>query len=167
LLLDEPFGALDARVRQELRRWLDDLHQELAGTSLLVPHDQDEALELANRIVVMHEGRVEQVGSPDEVYDEPATPFVAGFVGPSGRLHGHVADCHLQCGDHRVPGAGRLAGGEAARGFTRPHDVRVTTSPQDGSLPASVERVVNLGWLSRVVLRLPADQVLTAGIRNE
>ncbi|HKI28355.1 MAG TPA: sulfate ABC transporter ATP-binding protein, partial [Actinomycetota bacterium] len=80
LLLDEPFGALDARVRQELRRWLDDLHRELGVTSLLVTHDQDEALELANRIVVMHEGRVEQVGSPDEVYDEPATPFVAGFV---------------------------------------------------------------------------------------
>ena len=167
LLLDEPFGALDARVRQELRRWLDDLHQELGVTSLLVTHDQDEALELANRIVVMHEGRVEQVGSPDEVYDEPATPFVAGFVGSSSVLHGHVVDGHVQFGDHRVPGAGHLAEGEPARAFIRPHDVRVTTSPQDGSLPASVERVVNLGWLSRVVLRLPDDQVLTAEIAND
>ena len=90
-------------MRQELRRWLDDLHQELGVTSLLVTHDQDEALELANRIVVMHEGRVEQVGSPDEVYDEPATPFVAGFVGSSSVLHGHVVDGHVQFGDHRVP----------------------------------------------------------------
>src|SRR6266540_2710974 len=129
LLLDEPFGALDARVRQELRRWLDDLHQELGVTSLLVTHDQAEALELANRIVVMHEGRVEQVGSPDEVYDEPATPFVAGFVGSSSVLHGHVVDGHVQFGDHRVPGAGHLAEGEPARAFIRPHDVRVKTSP--------------------------------------
>jgi sulfate transport system ATP-binding protein len=115
----------------------------------------------------MHEGRVEQVGSPDEVYDEPATPFVAGFVGASSVLHGHVVDGHVQFGDHRVAGAGHLAEGEPARAFIRPHDVRVTTSPQDGSLPASVERVVNLGWLSRVVLRLPDDQVLTAEIAND
>ncbi|MFB3739344.1 MAG: sulfate/molybdate ABC transporter ATP-binding protein, partial [Candidatus Velamenicoccus archaeovorus] len=81
LLLDEPFGALDARVRQDLRRWLDDLHRELGVTSLLVTHDQDEALELANRVVVMHDGRAEQVGSPNAIYNEPATAFVAGFVG--------------------------------------------------------------------------------------
>src|SRR6185369_10503389 len=76
LLLDEPFGALDAKVRHDLRRWLDELHRELGVTSLLVTHDQEEALELANKIVVMHEGRVEQVGSPGEVYDNPTTPFV-------------------------------------------------------------------------------------------
>jgi len=165
--LDEPFGALDARVRQELRRWLDDLHQELGVTSLLVTHDQDEALELANRIVVMHEGRVEQVGSPDQVYDEPATPFVAGFVGSSSVLHGHVVEGHVQFGDHRVAGAGHLVEGESARAFIRPHDVRVKTTPQNGSLPATVERVVNLGWLSRVVLRLPDDQVLIAELPND
>ena len=88
LLLDEPFGALDAKVRQDLRRWLDELHRELGVTSLLVTHDQEEALELANQIVVMHEGRVEQVGSPGEIYDDPATPFVAGFVGSANVLHG-------------------------------------------------------------------------------
>ena len=86
LLLDEPFGALDAKVRQDLRRWLDELHRELGVTSLLVTHDQEEALELANQIVVMHEGGVEQVGSPGEIYDEPATPFVAGFVGSANVL---------------------------------------------------------------------------------
>jgi sulfate transport system ATP-binding protein len=115
----------------------------------------------------MHEGRVEQVGSPDEVYDEPATPFVAGFVGSSSVLHGHVVDGHVQFGDHRVAGAGHLVEGESARAFIRPHDVRVKTTPQNGSLPATVERMVNLGWLSRVVLRLPDDQVLIAELPND
>ena len=81
LLLDEPFGALDARVRQDLRKWLDELHRELGVTSILVTHDQEEALELAHRVVVMHEGEVQQVGTPEAVYNQPATPFVAGFVG--------------------------------------------------------------------------------------
>src|SRR5207253_1693128 len=79
LLLDEPFGALDARVRRDLRHWLDALHRELGVTSLFVTHDQEEALELAHRVVVMHQGRVEQIGTPDDVYNEPATAFVAGF----------------------------------------------------------------------------------------
>src|SRR5436309_3026969 len=89
LLLDEPFGALDARVRQELRRWLDDLHRELGVTSLLVTHDQEEALELANEVVVMHHGRIEQIGTPEDVYDRPASPFVAGFIGAANVLDGH------------------------------------------------------------------------------
>src|SRR5437763_1221694 len=102
LLLDEPFGSLDARVRQELRRWLDDLHRELGVTSLLVTHDQDEALELANHVVVMHNGRIEQAGPPAVVYHEPATPFVAGFVGTASVLHGFVVDGHVEFGSHRV-----------------------------------------------------------------
>ena len=89
-MLDEPFGALDARVRQELRRWLDDLHRELNVTSLLVTHDQEEALELANEIVVMHQGRVEQIGTPAEVYNNPASPFVAGFIGAANVITGSV-----------------------------------------------------------------------------
>ncbi len=96
LLLDEPFGALDARVRQELRRWLDDLHRELGVTSLLVTHDQEEALELANEVVVMHRGRVEQIGTADEVYKRPATPFVAGFVGTANVVHGEVTWASLR-----------------------------------------------------------------------
>src|SRR6185312_6806441 len=95
LLLDEPFGALDAKVRQDLRRWLDELHRELGVTSLLVTHDQEEALELANQIVVMHEGKVEQAGSPADVYNDPATAFVAGFVGAANVLHGHVVGGHV------------------------------------------------------------------------
>ncbi len=168
LLLDEPFGALDARVRQELRRWLDELHRELGVTSLLVTHDQDEALELANRVVVMHEGGVQQVGTPHEVYNEPATPFVAGFVGTANVLHGRVMDGHVQVGDHRVAGADHLEDGIAARAFVRPHDVLVSTVAHNGgSVVAVAERVVTMGWLSRVSLRLPDDQVLIAELPND
>jgi sulfate/thiosulfate transport system ATP-binding protein len=92
LLLDEPFGALDAKVRQELRRWLRQLHSELHVTSLFVTHDQEEALELANRVVVMNHGRIEQVGAPDEVYNHPASPFVYNFLGNVNLFHGRVAD---------------------------------------------------------------------------
>jgi sulfate/thiosulfate transport system ATP-binding protein len=168
LLLDEPFGALDARVRQELRRWLDELHRELGVTSLLVTHDQDEALELANRVVVMHEGVVEQVGSPADVYHDPSTPFVAGFVGTANVLHGHVEDGHVRFGDNRVAGAAHLDEGAAARAFVRPHDVRVSaTDTGTDSVQATVERVTTLGWLSRLQLRLPDEQVLTAELPND
>src|SRR5919201_1064764 len=99
LLLDEPFGSLDARVRQDLRHWLDDLHRELGVTSLLVTHDQEEALELANRVVVMHRGAVEQIGTPDEIYNQPATPFVAGFVGAANVLEGRIVGGRLRFGE--------------------------------------------------------------------
>jgi sulfate transport system ATP-binding protein len=163
LLLDEPFGALDARVRQDLRRWLDDLHRELGVTSLLVTHDQDEALELAHRVVVMHEGGVEQIGTPAEIYDEPASAFVAGFVGSANVLSGDVVDGHVRIGEHLVPGAGHLEEGVPARAFVRPHDVVVSTGERNGrSVIATVERVRTLGRVSRVSLRLPDDQVLMA-----
>ena len=168
LLLDEPFGSLDARVRQDLRRWLDELHRELGVTSLLVTHDQDEALELANQIVVMHGGGIEQVGTPDEIYHSPTTPFVAGFVGSANVIHGHVVDGHLQFGPHRVPGAQHLDDGVAAQAFVRPHDVRLADATSNGSsISASVERVTSLGWLSRLILRLPDGQVLTAELPQE
>jgi sulfate/thiosulfate transport system ATP-binding protein len=165
LLLDEPFGALDAKVRQDLRRWLDDLHRELNVTSLLVTHDQEEALELANQVVVMHEGRVEQVGAPREVYDTPTTSFVAGFVGSANVLHGEVVDGHVHLGSIRIPGAAHLEEGAAAAAFVRPHDVRVSTD--DGDVPAEVERVASLGWLSRVTLRLAGGEVLVAHVPND
>jgi sulfate transport system ATP-binding protein len=92
LLLDEPFGALDAKVRQELRRWLRQLHDEIHITSVFVTHDQEEALELANRVVVMSEGKIEQIGTPDEVYNRPATPFVYKFLGNVNLFHGRVDD---------------------------------------------------------------------------
>ncbi|NTV11651.1 MAG: sulfate ABC transporter ATP-binding protein, partial [Zoogloea sp.] len=100
LLLDEPFGALDAKVRKELRRWLRRLHDELHVTSVFVTHDQEEALEVADRVVVMNKGQVEQVGAPSEVYDRPATPFVYGFLGSVNLFHGRVHGDRLAVGEH-------------------------------------------------------------------
>jgi len=164
LLLDEPFGALDAKVRQDLRQWLDELHRELGVTSLLVTHDQEEALELANQIVVMHEGKIEQVGAPAEIYDRPSTPFVAGFVGSANVLHGQVLDGHVHLGSFRLPAA-HLDDGAAAAAFVRPHDVVVTQ--QNGGVPAKIERVASLGWLARVSLRLPGGETIVAHVPNE
>ena len=161
LLLDEPFGALDARVRQDLRRWLEELHRELGVTSLLVTHDQEEALELSDQIVVTHEGRVEQVGTPAQIYNEPATAFVAGFVGSANVLHGHVVDGHVHLGSFKVPGADHLEEGVAATAFVRPHDVRISDG-SNGSVAAVIDRMASLGWLSRLTLRLDDGRVLVA-----
>jgi sulfate/thiosulfate transport system ATP-binding protein len=161
LLLDEPFGALDARVRQDLRRWLEDLHRELGVTSLLVTHDQEEALELSDQIVVTHEGRVEQVGTPDQIYNEPATAFVAGFVGSANVLHGQVVDGYVHLGSFKVPGADHLEEGAAATAFVRPHDIRISDG-SNGSVAAVIDRMASLGWLSRLTLRLDDGRVLVA-----
>jgi sulfate transport system ATP-binding protein len=165
LLLDEPFGALDAKVRQDLRRWLDELHRELGVTSLLVTHDQEEALELANQVVVMHEGRMEQAGTPADVYDDPATAFVAGFVGAANVLHGHVVDGHVHLGTFGVPGADHLEEGAAAAAYVRPHDVRL--SIEDTGIRGAVERVATLGWLVRLSIRLPGGETLVAHVPHE
>jgi sulfate/thiosulfate transport system ATP-binding protein len=127
LLLDEPFGALDANVRAELRRWLRRLHDEQGVTTVLVTHDQEEAMEVADRIAVMNQGQIEQVGAPREVYDEPANDFVMGFLGPVSRVDGKLV---------------------------RPHDVTLLTAPQDGTTEATVRRVVHLGFEVRVELEL-------------
>ena len=141
LLLDEPFGALDARVRQELRAWLRRLHDEVHVTTIIVTHDQEEAMEVAGQIVVLNEGRVEQVGSPRELYEKPANEFVMSFVGPVNRL-----------GDT----------------FVRPHDVEVLHEPDgDGSSEAMVERVVHLGFEVRVELIREDGQHLTAQLTQE
>ena len=165
LLLDEPFGALDAKVRQDLRRWLDELHRELGVTSLLVTHDQEEALELANQVVVMHEGRVEQAGSPAQIYDDPATAFVAGFVGAANVLHGHVVDGRVHLGTFQVPGADHLEEGAAAAAFVRPHDVRV--SDEDTGVRGTIERKATLGWLARLSITLPGGETLVAHVPHD
>ena len=137
LLLDEPFGALDAKVRKELRRWLRRLHDELHITSIFVTHDQEEALEVADRVVLMDHGKVEQIGSPTEVYERPATPFVYGFLGASNRFPGQAA--------------GEL-------GFSRPHEVTIATHPAAGGTEATVFRVLSFGAASRVELTGSGDQ---------
>ena len=130
LLLDEPFGALDANVRAELRAWLRRLHEEVHVTTVLVTHDQEEAMELADRIVVLNAGKIEQTGAPRDLYDAPANAFVMGFLGPVARL-----------GD----------------GLVRPHDLVLRADPDGAAVEAQVARIVHLGFEVRVELELAGD----------
>ena len=144
LLLDEPFGALDANVRAELRRWLRRLHDEQGVTTVLVTHDQEEAMEVADTIAVMNKGTIEQVGAPREVYDKPASPFVMGFLGPVSNIDGRLV---------------------------RPHDVTLSLTDGPGLIEAMVKRVVHLGFEVRIELELtggePARAQLTRGQNEE
>jgi sulfate transport system ATP-binding protein len=154
LLLDEPFGALDARVRQELRRWLRRLHDELHVTSIFVTHDQEEAFEVSDRIVLMNQGRIEQVGSPAQVFEEPASPFVMRFLGAVNVFQGHVEGdrAYVQNLEFAAPG------GQArtrAHVFVRPHELEIHRTAVPGSLPATVRRLVPLGAAVRVELTAP------------
>jgi len=154
LLLDEPFGALDARVRQELRRWLRRLHDELHVTSVFVTHDQEEAFEVSDRVVLMNAGRVEQVGTPAQVFEEPASPFVMRFLGAVNVFRGRVDGGRAYVGDleFSAPSAGERS---PAHVFVRPHELEVSLGPVPGSFAARVERVVTLGSAVRVELRAP------------
>jgi len=128
LLLDEPFGALDAQVRKELRRWLREIHDRTGHTTVFVTHDQDEALELADRVVVMSKGQIEQIGTPDEIYDTPNSPFVFGFIGESNILPVRVENGQLWIGDRSI---GVSAQGEAdgpGQLYFRPHDIELLDS---------------------------------------
>jgi sulfate transport system ATP-binding protein len=143
LLLDEPFGALDAQVRAELRRWLRRLHDEIHVTSVFVTHDQEEALEVADRIVVMNRGRIEQAGTPDQVYEHPANPFVLNFLGNVNLFHG------------RLQHGGLTADSQDAVSYVRSHDIEIDRSRQDPtSLAATVRHVQKLGPTVRVTLAL-------------
>jgi sulfate transport system ATP-binding protein len=137
LLLDEPFGALDAKVRAELRTWLRRLHEEVHVTTVLVTHDQEEAMEVADRIAVLDAGRVQQVGAPRELYETPANPFVMGFLGPVARL-----------GDRLV----------------RPHDLDLSVDRRPGAREAMVERVVHLGFEVRIELLLDDGEAAWAQV---
>jgi sulfate transport system ATP-binding protein len=153
LLLDEPFGALDAKVRKELRAWLRRLHDEIHVTSLFVTHDQEEALEVSDRVVVMNKGRVEQVGTPDEVYDHPASPFVYEFLGDMNIFHGRVHDGRAQIGGWEVP-LPEHAGAEQAAVYVRPHDIEIFAAAEgDNSLQAVVTDFVSIGPRVRVDLQ--------------
>jgi sulfate/thiosulfate transport system ATP-binding protein len=140
LLLDEPFGALDAKVRADLREWLRRLHDEVHVTTVLVTHDQEEAMEVADRIAVINEGRLEQIGAPRELYERPANGFVMSFLGPVARL-----------GEELV----------------RPHDLRVTSEPREGALEAMVDRVVYLGFEVRVELALADGSPLAVQLTRD
>jgi len=144
LLLDEPFGALDTQVRKELRRWLRRLHDEMHIASVFVTHDQEEALEVADRVVVMNKGRIEQLGTPDEVYSAPASPFVYRFLGNvnvfHSRLHGRWAEVDSAMGDAK----------DDSLAFVRPHDIEITRESSNGALQAGVLHVQAIGPLVRV-----------------
>jgi sulfate transport system ATP-binding protein len=140
LLLDEPFGALDARVRKELRTWLRRLHEDVHVTTVLVTHDQEEAMDVADRIVLMNEGRIEQTGKPRDLYEHPASEFVMGFVGPVNRFD---------------------------NSFVRPHDFEIELEPDGTSREGIVKRVVHLGFEVRVEVALPDDNEIWIQLSRE
>ncbi len=154
LLLDEPFGALDAKVRKELRSWLRRLHEEVHITSVFVTHDQEEAMEVADQIVVMNAGKIEQVGTPAEIYDHPASPFVMSFVGEVNILPGTAGLIHA----HKDSNADL---------FIRPHDVEITNEESPLSSWAVVKRVIHLGWEIQVELSLPDNMPVVAYLSRE
>jgi len=159
LLLDEPFSALDAKVRKELRAWLRNLHDEMHVTTVIVTHDQEEAMEVADRIVVMNEGRIEQIGTPAEIYDHPATPFVMGFVGAVNVLPGGT-----------LPQASASpvgAVGPDSPLFIRPHDMELFHDAQGDTVPAQLRRLSHLGRDVQAELVLVDGQVITAQIPRE
>jgi sulfate/thiosulfate transport system ATP-binding protein len=140
LLLDEPFGALDAQVRGELREWLRHLHEEIHVTTIFVTHDQEEAMEVAEQIVVMNKGRIEQAGTPHDLYESPRNEFVMSFIGPVNRL-----------GDS----------------FLRPHDIQILAESDGSGIEALVRRVVHLGFEVRVELTLPDGRGIWAQVTRE
>jgi sulfate transport system ATP-binding protein len=151
LLLDEPFGALDARVRQDLRRWLRRLHADIHLTSVFVTHDQEEALELANRVVVMNEGRIEQDGTPDEVLEQPATPFVVNFIGNVNIFHGRVQGGRALLGPIAVAFPDHPhAEARTASGYARPHELDLSRTDDGGGMWGTITDVRAVGALVKI-----------------
>jgi sulfate transport system ATP-binding protein len=180
LLLDEPFGALDAKVRLELREWIRKLHKERGVTSVFVTHDQEEAMDLADRVVVLHKGKVEQIGTPEEIYDQPATEFVASFVGSINVLHGEVKDGQANLGVMAVHAPPGTDNGRSVRAFVRPHDVELSApsaaprahdeeAPSEGPslATAQIERMSRVGWMVKVELRLSDGQPLSVELTKD
>ena len=180
LLLDEPFGALDAKVRKELRRWLRRLHDELHVTSIFVTHDQEEALEVADRVVVMNHGKIEQVGTPQAVWEHPASPFVYGFLGDVNLFHGRASGGQMDVGGWHIAAPEYANALDAeAMAFVRPSDLTVRHySPGAPGLPARLDRALVVGPLARLELipheqkdqiieaHLPADEYRRLGLKQ-
>lgn len=156
LLLDEPFGALDAKVRKDLRAWLRRLHDEVHVTTVFVTHDQEEAMEVSDEIVVMNQGRVEQVGTPAEIYDHPASAFVMSFIGPVNVL---PSTSHIFQGNRFESPHPEV--------FVRPQDVMIETQPNGTTVPARVSRLIHLGWEIQAELMLDDGQVVTAHLTRD
>lgn len=172
LLLDEPFGALDAKVRQELRRWLRKLHDELHVTSVFVTHDQEEALEVADRIVVMNRGHIEQDGTPEEVYERPANPFVFNFLGSVNLFHCRVHGEGVRSGQISLdlPGtASHQDSGTAAVAYVRPYDLDISRdATADSAIAALIRHVQGAGSVARIELeRLDSGETIMAELTRE
>jgi sulfate/thiosulfate transport system ATP-binding protein len=167
LLLDEPFGALDARVRQELRRWLRRLHDEIHVTSVFVTHDQEEALEVADRVVVMNEGRVEQEGAPDEVYHQPANAFVYHFLGNFNLFHARVEGGKTYIGEP-VNGVKPRPNGMPPVVYVRPHLMNIERQPtHENHFPAWVKHINSAGSLVKVELETSRGDSIHVEISHE
>jgi sulfate transport system ATP-binding protein len=180
LLLDEPFGALDAKVRKELRRWLRRLHDELHVTSIFVTHDQEEALEVADRVVVMNKGHIEQVGTPQEVWEQPASPFVYGFLGDVNLFKGRASGGQLQVGDWQIAAPEHADALDAeAMAFVRPSDLAVAPYVAGApGLAARLDRALLVGPMARLELtprehpgqileaHLPSDEFRRLGVKE-
>ena len=166
LLLDEPFGALDAKVRKELRRWLRRLHDSMGLTSVFVTHDQEEAMEIADRIVVINHGKVEQIGTPEEIYNSPATAFVFHFLGNANTFEGTLSKGRFSIGAFQFPVQQENVPDQDCVLGVRPHDVYIRPQPEDGWVPASVRNIFFLGPTTRIELVTPSEQVLDAEINS-
>jgi sulfate/thiosulfate transport system ATP-binding protein len=156
LLLDEPFGALDAKVRMELRRWLRKLHDEVHITSVFVTHDQEEALEVSDRVAVMNQGRIEQFDSPDEVYDHPASPFVVDFLGSVNIFHGRIESADADSGTLEIGAPGHAGGAaDSSVGYVRPHEMQLKRerNGDKSAVEATVTGIYKAGPVARVELR--------------
>ncbi len=166
LLLDEPFGAVDAKIRQELREWLVHLHRDLSVTTLFVTHDQEEAMEVSDRIVIFSRGRLEQIGSPREVYEQPANEFVARFIGVMNVLETEVRAGVARAGELEFPAGGHADGERMRLGF-RPYAVQVSPDLAQFHYRAILRRTYFLGTMLRLELELPSGLVLRSRITKE
>ncbi|HWQ93113.1 MAG TPA: ABC transporter ATP-binding protein, partial [Clostridia bacterium] len=166
LLLDEPFGAVDAKIRQELREWLVTLHHELNVTTIFVTHDQEEAMEVANRIVIFSRGRLEQVGHPREVYEQPANEFVARFIGVMNVTEATVSNGIARVGELEFPAPGRAEGQSLRIGF-RPYAVQISSDLTQYRYHAILRHTFFLGILLRVELELPSGFIVRARMTKE
>jgi sulfate transport system ATP-binding protein len=170
LLLDEPFGALDAKVRKELRRWLRKLHDEIHITTLFVTHDQEEALEVADRVAILRDGKIEQIGTPEEIYDNPASPFVYDFLGNVNLFSGRVREGTVIIGETEFAVEETVGGMDTdAVAFVRPHDIRITREANgQKTFPALITRCNAAGPMANLELeRLDGSGQFTAQLSKE
>lgn len=174
LLLDEPFGALDAKVRKELRRWLRRLHDEFNITSIFVTHDQEEALDVADRIVVLNKGKIEQIGTPEEVYENPANPFVYNFLGNVNLFHGRLEDGRIQIGDFELNSENHKGkNADEAISYVRPHDITIVKAEDENNtnfkgIKSQVLFIRSIGPIVNIeLIRLDNKQLIEVELNKE